>query len=278
MGAELAQMTMSRNHHHVMTAAMPMTSFADMLRELTPELRKIVRIPIHWFPTVEERPDQATLTACQQERFLCAYETIAANGTLGQFLKIHGETHYQHGTQRFLPWHRVFLLLLEQALQSVHPDVKLPYWNWSEAREQSFPAWLASATPTVVMPPPLANITVTRSPGSVSDLATIVSNTSEVMASSDFASFTGSLEGVHNAVHVWVGGTMSIIPTAPGDPVFWMHHGNIDRLWAQWQGSNPGLNPDLPGPPGSASSPVMDPWAYSEVDTRSVTALGYDYG
>jgi tyrosinase len=70
---------------------------------------------------------------------------------------------------------------------------------------------------------------------------------------------------------------MSWIPTAPSDPIFWMHHGNIDRLWAQWQSSHPGLNPDLPGPPGTSSSPVMDPWAYTETDTRSITDLGYEY-
>jgi tyrosinase len=97
------------------------------------------------------------------------------------------------------------------------------------------------------------------------------------MGSTDFATFTSSLEGVHNGVHVWVGGTMSVIPTAPSDPVFWMHHANIDRLWAQWQTAHPGLNPSLPGPPASPTSPVMDPWSYTEPDTRSITALGYEY-
>ena len=51
--------------------------------------------------------------------------------------------------------------------------------------------------------------------------------------------------GPHNLVHVWVGGvfgdpkneilgTMSGI-TAPNDPVFWLHHANIDRIWIEWQ-------------------------------------------
>ena len=276
MNSMVAEPTM-KHRHPAMTAAMPMTSFADMLKELAPDLRQIVRIPRLWFPDLEKRPDQASLDPSQQERFLCAYETIAANGTLGQFVKIHGETHYQHGTERFLPWHRVFLLLLEQALQSVHPDVKLPYWDWSQPSEQSFPAWLAGVTPTVVMPSPMANISVVRSPGSDADLTSIVSALPGVMASNDFATFTSALEGVHGAVHVWVGGTMALIPTAPSDPIFWMHHGNIDRLWAQWQASHVGLNPDLPGPPGTGTSPVMDPWAYTEADARSITALGYEY-
>ncbi len=32
---------------------------------------------------------------------------------------------------------------------------------------------------------------------------------------------------------------MSIVPSAPNDPVFFLHHCNVDRLWAQWQKDNP---------------------------------------
>jgi tyrosinase len=48
----------------------------------------------------------------------------------------------------------------------------------------------------------------------------------------------GALEQTpHNVVHGGVGGPgglMSAFDTAPLDPVFWMHHANIDRLWAEW--------------------------------------------
>ncbi|MBX9258343.1 tyrosinase family protein [Desmonostoc muscorum CCALA 125] len=30
-------------------------------------------------------------------------------------------------------------------------------------------------------------------------------------------------------------GTMSNVPGSPNDPIFWLHHANVDRLWAQWQ-------------------------------------------
>ena len=56
---------------------------------------------------------------------------------------------------------------------------------------------------------------------------------------------------LHNIVHVWVGGiiglspegirvfgTMTVPLASPNDPVFFLHHANIDRLWAQWQGVN----------------------------------------
>ena len=251
-----------------------MDSFAEMLRMVDPRILDRLKLP-PWFLPVRKRKDEAALKEHERERFLCAYETLINNGTLGQYVKIHGETHYQHGTQRFLPWHRVFLLLLEQSLQSIHPDVTIPYWDWTRSAEQTFPSWLASVTPTVPMPSPMSPVTVTRSPGTQADLATLASNIPSIEADTDFATFTSSLEGVHGAVHVWVGGTMSFIPTAPADPIFWMHHANIDRLWWVWQQAHPGKNPSLGGT--GPTSPVMDPWSYTESQTRDMLALGYEY-
>lgn len=51
-------------------------------------------------------------------------------------------------------------------------------------------------------------------------------------------SFRNFLEGwknvTHNSVHVWVGGTMQN-GYSPGDPIFFINHCNVDRLWAEWQ-------------------------------------------
>ena len=82
------------------------------------------------------------------------------------------------------------------------------------------------------------------------------------------------LENIHNGVHDWVGGTMSDLLTAPADPIFWMHHANIDRLWAVWQTAHPGINPDLAG---AGLSTVMDPWSTTEPQTRDIEAMGYQY-
>ncbi|KIW29400.1 uncharacterized protein PV07_05217 [Cladophialophora immunda] len=47
----------------------------------------------------------------------------------------------------------------------------------------------------------------------------------------------GSLEDVHNAIHVYTGGGghMGDTEVAAFDPIFWLHHANIDRLYAIWQ-------------------------------------------
>ena len=42
---------------------------------------------------------------------------------------------------------------------------------------------------------------------------------------------------LHDVVHVWVGnvqGDMSV-GTSPNDPVFFLHHANVDRIWRAWQ-------------------------------------------
>ncbi|KAJ8126913.1 hypothetical protein O1611_g6723 [Lasiodiplodia mahajangana] len=51
-----------------------------------------------------------------------------------------------------------------------------------------------------------------------------------------------NMEFIHNNIHYWVGGNgghMSQIPVATFDPTFWLHHCNIDRLFAIWQAMNP---------------------------------------
>ena len=51
----------------------------------------------------------------------------------------------------------------------------------------------------------------------------------------------GSLEYIHNLVHGVVGGRghMSDTSTSAFDPIFWLHHANVDRLFAMWQILNP---------------------------------------
>jgi tyrosinase len=109
--------------------------------------------------------------------------------------------------------------------------------------------------------------TVVRNIGALSILPNAAT-----MANSTFNAFTPALQGVHNSGHVWVGGSMGSVATAPADPVFWMHHAEIDRIWAAWQAANPGQNPTLAG-----AAATMDPWPETEVDTRDITTLGYTY-
>ena len=63
----------------------------------------------------------------------------------------------------------------------------------------------------------------------------------------------------HNAGHRFIGGHMAGT-FSPNDPVFWLHHANVDRIWAQWQdyqvAQNPGSTHDNHWPDPEERSPV----------------------
>jgi hypothetical protein len=92
------------------------------------------------------------------------------------------------------------------------------------------------------------------------------------MSATDFVSFTSSLEGPDGWVHNAVGGTMGT-STSPADPLFWLHHGFIDKLWADWEATHGGANP----PNGSETlqpPPIMTRTVNQVLSTRD---LGYVY-
>ena len=94
---------------------------------------------------------------------------------------------------------------------------------------------------------------------------------------------------LHNLVHRWVGGTM-VEMSSPNDPVFWLHHCNIDRLWAEWQRRHPEQAPYLPStgaPTGqNLNEPMIfhapgepAPWReiFTPADVLDNRALGVSY-
>lgn len=72
--------------------------------------------------------------------------------------------------------------------------------------------------------------------------------------------FVGS-SGLHNRIHQWVSGSMSP-GTSPNDPVFFLHHCNVDRIWALWEQAHPNwiYVPKTNGPVGHNWSDLMYPW------------------
>src|SRR2546421_2995060 len=82
-----------------------------------------------------------------------------------------------------------------------------------------------------------------------------------------YDSFRDRIEfGPHGYMHTWVGGLsanpsttnsghMSFFETSVNDPIFWLHHANIDRLWAQWQRLFPKSPIQAPGMDGNTYMP-----------------------
>jgi Common central domain of tyrosinase len=222
----------------------------------------------------------------------------------------------------FLPWHREFLLRFEIALQRIDPTVSLPYWDWTVDNSKSSSLWGSSfmggdGSPNerdrVTTGPFASNngwlLTILPSDETDPFLKRALGRDSQLPTSTDvnkalrylpydlepwdgspedpnYPGFRKGMEfSIHGPAHVWVGGSMNG-SCAPNDPVFWLHHCNVDRLWAQWQSSTPGW-PYLP-PTGSTPLPghclddPMPPWdsgtfsptPHSVLNHR---ALGYQY-
>ena len=53
-----------------------------------------------------------------------------------------------------------------------------------------------------------------------------------------------SHNNLHNAVHIYMGGHMRVVPTASNDPIFFLHHANIDRIFEAWLRKFNGNRPD----------------------------------
>ncbi|MFL5802981.1 MAG: tyrosinase family protein [Roseiflexaceae bacterium] len=98
--------------------------------------------------------------------------------------------------------------------------------------------------------------------------------------------FFGALENIHNLIHNFSGGTnpnsgaqfpnepqygdMISAGTTARDPIFWGHHSNVDRLWAEWQALHPGAGPDDP-------SDILAPWPLNVGQVLNISNLGYEY-
>lgn len=219
------------------------------------------------------------MTAAEQQRYINAIKSMLATPTnpYGKLVAIHGNmNHNMHGmnavgTQRFLPWHRDYLLKFEKMLQAIDPLCFVPYFDWTAARV--VPAWISTFKPTVMVPGQGAIIVKRNSS------IPVRKNIATIMAQTTYTPFTDLLEnGPHGEVHMELGvvnqrrEAMARIAVSPADPIFWLHHAMIDRIWANWQTTHPGRNPVLAG-----ANARMDPWTETAAQLRSITTLGYAY-
>ncbi len=197
-----------------------------------------------------------------------------------------------HGSPGFLTWHRAYMAVYEDALRDIRPDVSLPYWNWSSGPTTGVPA--ACASPTYVnrvgdtVPNPLfagpiaaaagGGTTARRPDIDTTTFGDLATSAQSALANNDFNMFQSQLNGVHGSVHVRVGGNMSSVAGAGFDPIFYLHHANVDRLWANWQASHA-----VALPPADADL-SLDPFkkCFSDQmlkgsDVFSTDDLGYRY-
>ena len=251
---------------------------------------------------VVTRRNQATLSAADQTAFRNAVVKLVEDGGYLTLIQDHMDmSHMMHGSMgerglyRFLPWHRRYLVAFERELQRVDAllrpaaatKLSVPYWRWQDP----FPAWLGGFLPAKdpvsgATPPHRKNAPPPPKPDAV-DIDAIINHFSVqhtgLAGENDYTKFTYGLEGwglrpdgttlhAHNHGHSWVGGIMNNTSTSPTDPIFWMHHAEVDRLWHIWRQAHPAPTPRLAG-----ADLIMDPWPEAYSDLLDIAALGYAY-
>ena len=189
----------------------------------------------------------------------------------------------QHGQWWFFPWHRMYLYYFERILRkaiqeagaTLPADFALPYWNYSDEdaarilpdvfRARSYPSATGMDVPNPLFEknrrPDIndANEPTPLDPDTVS-YSDALGLTQFVSTSDGNDGFGGQLVPApvhqanlqhgglesrpHDVVHDGIGGLMGNPDTAANDPIFWLHHCNIDRLWNRWLGQN-NVNPDV---------------------------------
>jgi tyrosinase len=175
------------------------------------------------------------------------------------------ETHAdfcQHETSGFLPWHRHYITRFEAVCGQLIGDSKfaLPYWDWTkkdgkipdpffDINELNVAFWNDNGVYNGAAWGPVDTVPIRaigKGFGMQSDPlrggAFTPDRIQSILDETAFDDFTGRLEGTpHNTGHVVVGfppkgkaGHMGS-GLSPLDPLFWLHHCNVDRIWALWQ-------------------------------------------
>lgn len=201
---------------------------------------------------VRIRKNANKLTPAERDRFLDAFGKLNASGAgrFRNFRDMHrdratAEAHFDAG---FLAWHRAYLLDLERELQKIDPAVALPYWRFDQPARKLFTrrfmgqadttgsvqfiaghALESWETDSVRGIRRLPNFDTQREPANgIDENRTLALGTT-------LLDFLALEDDPHGLAHTSFNGYLDAIETAVKDPLFFLLHANVDRLWAKWQ-------------------------------------------
>ncbi|XP_076457104.1 hemocyanin 2-like isoform X2 [Babylonia areolata] len=209
------------------------------------------------------RRDIDTLTMGERESLKSALKDMEEDGSFEQIAKFHGypglcqhDGHAAaccvHGAPTFPHWHRLYVENVENALLNHGSAISMPYWDWTKPIEKlpdlvRNPTYYDSRThKKEVNPffrwkvPGKDAVYTTRDPlPELFDSHYFLDNVLLALEQTSFCDFEVQFEIVHNALHSFVGGrgkhSMATLDYTAFDPVFFLHHANVDRIWAIWQ-------------------------------------------
>ena len=184
--------------------------------------------------------------------------TVSDQSTLANDMWNTCQAHAGQNVNNFLPWHRMFVFYFEQIIRQTtgRIDFTLPYWNYTSfdpAKRGVVPQQFRMSSDPVFSPLYRPNRTTLANsgqpihlnqPGDAMEIATAMAKTSYVSVSGVQGFCRAMDSGIHSRIHVLTGTAtnMGAVPYAGQDALFWVHHSNIDRLWASWN-RNGGTNP-----------------------------------
>jgi len=248
---------------------------------------------------VRIRKNANLITAAERDRLVSAFAQLNNQG-LGRFADFRDmhtavSSPQAHGAPGFLPWHRAYLLDLERELQAIDPTVALPYWRFDQPAPNIFTLnFFGTSDPlgTVQFSPtnPLQfwrtdGVTgINRRPFFSTAAAPpgLLNEAGTLGLGNLYRLFRGMEGDPHGLAHTSFGGSISSIPTAARDPLFFLLHCNVDRLWAKWQQQFKRFDPALAAaydsnptnPIGHNLPDTMWPWNGVTGGTRPPTAPG----
>jgi tyrosinase len=190
-----------------------------------------------------------------------------------------------HGNWYFLPWHRAYLLEFEEICRDLsnNPNFALPYWNWTLNNRIPGPfrqGVLDSRRERESVPTRFVNQTLINSILRETDFELFAStrprrprqNNTDLRWQRARGAASRLEATPHDQVHVSIAGNM-ITLMSPLDPIFWLHHCNIDRLWAEWNVDRG--NPNTPSPLWRNFR--LRPFNRVVRDLQDIAQLGYTY-
>lgn len=295
---------MSRRHFLTLAAAAPAATALAWLHEATPA-SAVPANPSSPSPAVRKN----ILTSGVSDAFVRAVKALKTEpSTTGlpsrydEFVRAHHDVIADRKVHRhpaFLPWHRAFLMDFEKECQRVlgDPGFGLPYWDWTadSAEPGAGGVWSAqilggAGSPVATGPfsgatdwpvyspngnPKTELYRALADPG-FGDFPT-GAKVHALYLNATYESFWLALEGgFHDYVHVWVGGNegqMSSVSNSVSDPAFWLHHCNVDRIWAQWQRVYPNESLSAVGFPDFSATAVMPPTRVGGTGTTAGAVL-----
>ena len=206
---------------------------------------------IHWIPDNIPNNQLCSLYATSETDLQLAWDNC---------------THSDAGAEEvhFLAWHRMYTYHLEDIIRELSgmDDFALPYWGYTNdnIEDKIMPEIFRDSTSNLFESARWTSLNKgepidEKTMGTALDLTTLMQYT-------DYQLFNQNTDAApHGAMHNYIGngsklksgkydnkitqtttrtGLMGDVPTAGFDPIFWMHHSNIDRIYQQWTNSKNG--------------------------------------